>query len=123
MQTEDPKALKDLIDNSTETIRSLQVLGLPVNQWDTILVHVVASKLDEETHKQWELKLKKDELPTFQSLAEFLESRWQSLEMITNSKIHQSNQSNSYKHQGNKIQQSQQTKQNRVTSSNPHRSS
>lgn len=89
IQVEDPMALKNLIDNSTETVRSLQVLGLPVNHWDSILVHVVASKLDHETHKQWELKLTKDQLPTFQYLEEFLEARWQSLEMIANSKPQQ----------------------------------
>lgn len=107
MQLEDSAALKKLIDSSTETIRALQVLGLPVNQWDAILVHVVVSKLDSETHKQWELKLTKDELPTFQQLEEFLEARWQSLEMITNSKPQQqiiplSQQSKSQAFQRNK---------------------
>lgn len=89
MKFEDSAELKKLIDSSTETIQALQVLGLPVNQWDAILVHVVVSKLDSETHKQWELKLTKDDLPTFKQLEEFLEARWQSLEMITNSKSQQ----------------------------------
>ncbi|KAJ6648127.1 hypothetical protein Bhyg_03352 [Pseudolycoriella hygida] len=114
MVTEDPVALKNLIDNSTEIVRSLQVLGLPVKHWDTILVHVVASKLDNETHKHWELKLKKDELPTFQSLAEFLESRWQSLEMITNSK---SQQQNPFQEENNKVQQSRQVNRQKVSTS------
>lgn len=121
MTIEDPVALKNLIDNSTETIRSLQVLGIPVNQWDAILVYIVASKLDSETHKNWELKLKKDELPTFDSLAEFLESRWQSLEMITTSK--QQHSSTPVRSQVNKVQQFNNTNQNKTVSTYSQRSS
>lgn len=43
--SEDPMALKNLIDKSTETIRALQVLGLPVEHWDALLIHVIASKI------------------------------------------------------------------------------
>lgn len=78
IQQEDAMEIKRLIDQTAEVVRSLQVIGLPVNQWDAILVYIISSKLDKETHKQWELTLKKEELPTFNDLEEFLEVRWQS---------------------------------------------
>lgn len=76
--------IKSLSDKSSEIVQGLQVQGIPVDQWDTVLIYVIVSKLECETHKQWELRLKKDELPKFSDLQEFLESRWQSLEMISN---------------------------------------
>lgn len=98
---ENHKEIKNLIDKASEIIQSLQLQGLPIGQWDVILVHVIVSKLDSETHKQWELKQKKDELPTYKDLEDFLQSRWQSLEMIhkdkaTNQSINQSNRTNNY---------------------------
>ncbi|XP_037049571.1 uncharacterized protein LOC119083867 [Bradysia coprophila] len=84
---ENHSEIKALIDKSSEIVQGLKVQGLPVNQWDTILVYVVVSKLDGETHKHWELRLKKDELPTFSDLQEFLEARRQSLEMISGSNV------------------------------------
>lgn len=121
---EDPTAIKNLIDKSTEIVRSLDVLNLPVEHWDALLVHVVTSKLDKETHKQWELTLNKDELPTFKALSEFMENRWQSLEMIINSKAQNSleshqatNQHQSNNNQAtnqNKNRQANQTIQNKV---------
>src|ERR1700744_1320204 len=103
---ENHKAIKTLIDKSSEIVRALQVQGLPVNQWDVFLVHIIVSKLDSESHKQWELKLKKDELPTFAALEEFLESRWQSLEMIDKTKYQSSTESQqSVKQAGNKSYQ------------------
>lgn len=38
--------IKILIDKSSETIQGLKLQGVPVDQWDVILVHVVVSKLD-----------------------------------------------------------------------------
>lgn len=118
---EDHKAIKTLIDKSSEIVRALQVQGLPVNQWDAFLVHIVVSKLDSESHKQWELKLKKDELPKFAELEEFLESRWQSLEMIDKSmqSSTQTNQSAPFKQSSNRVyQKAYQIKNTSQTSSN-----
>lgn len=66
--SENYQEIKTLIDNSSEIIQGLQIQGIPVNQWDAILVHVIVSKLDSETHKHWELKLTKDVLPKFSEL-------------------------------------------------------
>lgn len=82
VSSENHSQIKNLIDKSSEIIQALQLQGVQVGTWDSIIIHVIVSKLDTESHKQWELKLKKDVLPTFAELQTFLESRWQSLEMI-----------------------------------------
>lgn len=74
--------IKKLIDRSSEIVQSLQLQGVRVDHWDCIIVHVIVSKLDCETHKHWELLQKKNELPKFKDLQSFLEGRWQSLEMV-----------------------------------------
>lgn len=43
--------------------------------------------MDIETHKQWELQQNKDDVPTFESLEQFLQNRWQSLEMIQQNQV------------------------------------
>lgn len=60
---------------------------------------MVVSKLDQESHKQWEyqISLMSDELPTWTQLIEFLESRFRGLEMIESSKT-----SNKYASQATK---------------------
>lgn len=87
--------IKSLIDTSSEIVQSLQLQGVQIGTWDPIIVFVIVSKLDSETHKQWELLQKKDVLPRFSELEDFLESRWQSLEMIngktSNSQVNYSN--------------------------------
>lgn len=65
IQSEDSVAIKKLNDNSTEINRSLEVIEMPTEHWDAVIVHIMASKLDSESHKQWELKLTKDNIPTF----------------------------------------------------------
>lgn len=95
VQHENHKDIKTLIDKSSEIIQGLRLQGVPVAQWDVIIVHIIVSKLDPETHKQWELKQKKDELATFANLQAFLESRWQSLEMIQQSHSNDHIQDNS----------------------------
>lgn len=46
--------IKQLIDRSLEIVQGLQLQGIRVDHWDAILVHVIALKLNAETHKQWE---------------------------------------------------------------------
>lgn len=55
--------LRQLVDVSNESIRSLRVLKEPVDQWNTIVVLIVAKKLDPESRHQWELEIaKRDKL-------------------------------------------------------------
>ena len=81
--SESPSCIKRILDTALESIRALTALELPVNHWDAILVHIIVNKLDFETHRQWELSLNRQNcFPSFKDLFDFLELRWQSLEMV-----------------------------------------
>ncbi|XP_030763136.1 uncharacterized protein LOC115887778 [Sitophilus oryzae] len=78
-------ALRNLIDTSSQHLRSLESLGLPIEHWDTILIYQITSKLDLITRKGWEdysLKLPTD-TPAFDELISFLNDKCQVLESIS----------------------------------------
>jgi hypothetical protein len=79
---ESADALKELLDTTNECLNGLQNLGIDTTTWDIIVIHIVCLKLDNETRKQWELKVSEssDDLPTFNNLQEFLETRFRALE-------------------------------------------
>lgn len=82
---ESASSLKSLLDTSVECLNSLKNLGLPTSQWDAIVNYVVVSKLDPGTHKQWEILISEDnsqDLPCFERLKSFLETRFRTLEMV-----------------------------------------
>ena len=60
---------------------------LPVDQWDTILIFVIVSRLDIETKKQWDISLKDNVLPSFQELEIFLEKHCYALSNSNKIKI------------------------------------
>lgn len=82
LQFESHLGLKLLRDKFQETVRSLAALDQPTQHWDTILIFLLVSKLDKDTHRQWELTLNRNEMPTFAQLIEFIDARWQCLEMV-----------------------------------------
>ncbi|XP_014366619.2 uncharacterized protein LOC106717302 [Papilio machaon] len=83
MNTECFKSLKEILDTTKECLNSLDNLGVDTSTWDAIVVHLVVSKLDLETHKQWEQSLgSSQDIPTFTSLSLFLENRFRSMEMV-----------------------------------------
>ncbi|XP_052751852.1 uncharacterized protein LOC113522552 [Galleria mellonella] len=82
---ESASALKDLLDTTTDCMHALKNLGVDVNSWDIIIIHIVNYKLDQETRKQWELKISAEisnDLPTYNQFSEFLQSRFRALECI-----------------------------------------
>ena len=103
---ESPSALRRLLDNTNECVRSLKVLGEPVEHWDTILVYQTTEKLDSESRRQWELSLENNETPTFQQLLNFVEQRVRAL-IASNStdRFNTKSETNSptVKHQGKRV--------------------
>ncbi|XP_013189615.2 uncharacterized protein LOC106134183 [Amyelois transitella] len=78
-----PKGLKDLLDTTNECINSLNNLEIETRNWDPIVVHIVVSKLDLETHKAWEQSLgASTDLPTLSELNKYLEGRFRAIEMV-----------------------------------------
>lgn len=46
--------LRRLIDNFKKHVRSLAALGEPTQHWDTLLIYILANKLDPNTRREWE---------------------------------------------------------------------
>ena len=79
--------IRRILDTALENVRALEALKIPVEGWDAILVYMINAKLDNETQRQWQMTLSKD-LPSFTQFCKFLESKYQSLEMIHSNKPH-----------------------------------
>lgn len=82
---ESATALRQLLDTSVECMSALKNIGLPTPQWDAIINFILVSKLDPSTHKQWEEFISSDttdDIPGFERLKSFLETRFRTLEMI-----------------------------------------
>lgn len=62
------------------TYKRLQTLKRPTDQWDDLLVHIVSSKLDSLTVREWQSSLGGDELPMFKQLNNFVARRCRMLE-------------------------------------------
>jgi len=55
---------------------ALETLGEKPKEWGSILLHLIATKLDSGTLKVWETVSPKNEIPKVQVLLEFLEKRF-----------------------------------------------
>ena len=84
---ESASSLRNLIDSISKNLRCLESLKEPVQQWDTLLIYIVTSKLDSITRKEWEIKKKQLKAVNFKELTEFIKSRWEILESINISRI------------------------------------
>ncbi|XP_039315197.1 uncharacterized protein LOC120359860 [Solenopsis invicta] len=77
-------ALRVLLDNVLKHFRALKALQRPVDTWDDVMVHLVLTKLDSTTIKEWETSRTDTTIPTFRELTDFLAKRCQALETISN---------------------------------------
>ncbi|XP_018406238.1 PREDICTED: uncharacterized protein LOC108782451, partial [Cyphomyrmex costatus] len=93
-------ALRGLLDNVLKHFRALKALQRPVDTWDDMLVHLVLTKLDSITVKEWETNRADATVPTFKELMDFLAKRCQALETISNkaSNVDATNTSQKAKH-------------------------
>lgn len=80
---ESAQNIRLIIDKIQTNLRSLKNLGEEVDHWDTVMIHLVVSKLDRQTHKEWEKSLKGDKMPSFKQFVEFLTEKCQVLESMT----------------------------------------
>lgn len=77
-------ALRNIVDNLERSVRSLKVLGEPVEYWNRLLIFIYFKKLDYETKKQWEetniSKFQGD--PTLKDFLDFILNKCRVLENI-----------------------------------------
>ena len=81
---ENVTSLRNLYDEAERRLRALKNLGEKVDNWGSLLIYVIISKLDSRTRKAWEEENKNSEIPTLKQLQDFLNSRCQLLEAMTN---------------------------------------
>nr|CAI5850228.1 unnamed protein product [Callosobruchus analis] len=75
-------ALRSLIDSVNKHLRALKTLKLPTDEWDAIIIYMVALKLGRNTNREWEQSKKDKQLPTLAGFFEFLKNRADFLETI-----------------------------------------
>lgn len=78
-------ALRSLIDTVRAHTSSLKALKEPVDHWDTLLVYMIAAKLDYKTRQQWEEKASDANSERFEEFLSFLTNRCQMLELTERS--------------------------------------
>ncbi|XP_021955592.1 uncharacterized protein LOC110851951 [Folsomia candida] len=79
VQQQSSSSLRQLVDVSQECIRSLDVLKLPTDQWDALLLFIILSKMDSTSKELWEQSLKDSSILKLKSLFDFLEQRARAL--------------------------------------------
>lgn len=79
------KGLRALLDCCNRHLGALKALNQPVDSWDTLLIHLITSKLDRGSYKAWEDTRVDASLPTFEQLKSFLTRRCLTLEAMENS--------------------------------------
>lgn len=70
--------IRKLVDTVHEDVRQLTTLEVPVEHWDQILVHMMLTRLDEQTKHAWEMQ-RDNEMPTLALMTAFLDKKAQSL--------------------------------------------
>lgn len=74
--------IRHLIDTVHQHKCALEKLNLSVQHWDALLVPIILSKLDDRTNREWEIKQSSNELPSLESLIEFLTKKCFALEAV-----------------------------------------
>ncbi|XP_047540908.1 uncharacterized protein LOC125073870 [Vanessa atalanta] len=85
---ESTNALKHLLDTTTSCLKALNNLNISTDQWDPVIIHLVVSKLDHESLRQWETYVSSttDDLPKWSQLEQFIETRFRTLELLETGK-------------------------------------
>ncbi|KAL0829413.1 hypothetical protein ABMA28_004186 [Loxostege sticticalis] len=76
--------LKRLYDTTMECIHAIHNLGVDTTSWDPLIVHLICKKLDAETYIDYKESRKSlRELPSFEELMNFIESKFTALEPLS----------------------------------------
>ncbi|XP_029158343.1 uncharacterized protein LOC114930654 [Nylanderia fulva] len=71
--------LRHIADGAIKHIKALEALGHPTSHWDDLIVHVLSSKLDTLTMREWQSSLTGTNPPTFEEFNNFIIRRCQML--------------------------------------------
>ena len=83
MSSECHAELRRVLNQTIDSVDSLEALGGPINQWDWILVPLSANRLDIASRRDWEiLTASKSEPVEFNELKKFMQERLITVEVI-----------------------------------------
>ncbi|XP_018361212.1 PREDICTED: uncharacterized protein LOC108759963 [Trachymyrmex cornetzi] len=80
MSKDNHSTLRKLLDTILKHIRALTALRRPTDYWDDLLIHMVTSKLDQSTYREWETTIERGKIPDFEQLINFLNQQCRALE-------------------------------------------
>lgn len=86
VQKESSVKLRQLCDGVLKHTRALNSLIKPENTLNAIIIHLITSKLDSLTHREWESKNNSDQLSSLEDMTSFLSQKCQLLETLDVSK-------------------------------------
>ncbi len=92
-------SLRALVDTTKECVRSLEVLALPTQHWDAMILYILFSKMDNTSRELWEQSLPDTNIPQLSSIYDFLEQRSRALAASSTPQ---------YRHQQQQLRQPQQ---------------
>lgn len=87
MISESAESLRLLLRTTQKSLRSLKILGGPVEHWDWLLIHLILARLDSKTRRYWELTHTTKAMATFDQLVKALENRCNALETDCSSEV------------------------------------
>ncbi|CAK9826629.1 hypothetical protein ANTRET_LOCUS4442 [Anthophora retusa] len=67
-----PINLRQLAEQAQVHVNALKAIKQPTEHWDTILIYIIANKLDKNTRRAWERTLEDEEIPKFKELLDFI---------------------------------------------------
>ncbi|XP_053968620.1 uncharacterized protein LOC128870048 [Anastrepha ludens] len=79
--------LRKLSDQVNAHLRALQTLATTEDIYNGLLIHLITSKLDRQTHEKWEENLSAHKLPTWTDMSTFLERRCRMMENLENAMV------------------------------------
>lgn len=113
IQKESAASLRQLLDTVNKNLRALDNLGEATQNWDTLIIYLVASKLDPVTLRYWEeLKNTLKEMPKLHHFKTYLKDRADLLQNMEESKQNSFNSSEIKSHK--QVSQSHTNTQHRI---------
>ncbi|XP_030755482.1 uncharacterized protein LOC115881899 [Sitophilus oryzae] len=86
-------SMRQLLDNFNKNLRALESLQEPVDKWDTLLIYLICSKLDNSTRREWEVVSEPLTIPSTKDFTDFLHKRCILLQTINYKKPENKSQS------------------------------
>ncbi|XP_018402188.1 PREDICTED: uncharacterized protein LOC108779298 [Cyphomyrmex costatus] len=80
MSKDNHVVLRKLLDTVVKHIRALKALKRPIEHWDDLMLHIVTTRLDHATAREWETTIDRGSIPSFKQLITFLTQRCRALE-------------------------------------------